>query len=163
MLCQELEQLKTDGCIEELHIVQWFQPGHDQCWDTYRRLDTYMESSLQQAAIPFGIMQVTWASTFLTMHVGVGQARLHVATVAATFTGIQSWVHQLQDQKFRAAVDGLKQKGKLRAKSSELFTEDHALIASYLISLQFFRTFRWRRSGDAGKLCRSAVLCVHLH
>ena len=65
-MCQELEQLKADNCVEELHIVQWFQPGNNQGWDMYRRLDTYLESSLLQGgAGPLGVVQVLGWEVFM--------------------------------------------------------------------------------------------------
>lgn len=48
-MCQDMEGLQSDGTVEELHIVDWFPKSQSQHQtDGYRRLDDYLESTLQQ-------------------------------------------------------------------------------------------------------------------
>ena len=53
-------------------------------------------------------------------------------------------LHVVQDTAFKRAADRIT--GKL-ARKHKMLTDDHVLMSSYLITLQFFRTFRWDRAG----------------
>ena len=56
--------------------------------------------------------------------------------------GVQDKVY---NQAARSVVGKAGKKGKA-------FTDDHVLMCSYLIALQFFRTFRWTRAGQRRSL-----------
>lgn len=167
MVFQELVKLKDDGCAEELHVVEWFNPGGREDKDTYRRLDTFLESSLQQAGpVLMGVVQVCLLLYHLcpaeTCHCrcwSAGsrclQSTMHccwsVCVAATAQVSILQKLCQacvLQDRKIGSAVERMM--GKRVTRKQLPFTEDHVLIASYLISLQFFRTFRWCRSEQSG-------------
>ena len=70
MMFQEVVKLKDDGCAEELHVVEWFTPGGRENKDTYRRLDTFLESSLQQAGpVLTGVVQVCLLLLMISINV----------------------------------------------------------------------------------------------
>ena len=55
----------------------------------------------------------------------------------------------VQDKVFNQASRSIVGKS---GKKSKAFTDDHVLMCSYLIALQFFRTFRWTRAGQLHSL-----------
>lgn len=45
---QDLQKLKADGAVEEVHVVDWFPKHERPLTNGYRRLDAYLESTLVQ-------------------------------------------------------------------------------------------------------------------
>ena len=45
---QDLQKLKANGVVEEVHVVDWFPKHETPLTNGYRRLDAYLESTLLQ-------------------------------------------------------------------------------------------------------------------